>query len=741
MNFYGGKEVYMIREEWKRLLHNKVMLVVIIAIIIIPTIYTTLFLASMWDPYGKTEQLPVAVVNLDKSVTYGDQVLHIGDDLVENLKENRSLKFSFVNSESADKGLKDGTYYMVITIPEDFSSNASTVMDDNSQKMELIYRTNPAHNYIASKMSETAVNKIKASLNTEVTKVYINSVFDIIKKVSDGMTEASDGAEQLHNGLYQVKDGVTAYTDGVNQVASGTSELAKNNGALNQAVNQLSSGVNELKNGSIQLVNGLQTMSDTIGSTLPSNSDITALKNGLDAYQSGIQQLDTSLQNFSLGNQTSGISNSLTTIGANTQAAATHVGEISGALNTIFSSDISNLTPAQLNALNTIATSATQIGANLSTIGAETKNVGNSFQQLSSGMSKLDILKTSIATLAKNSNAVLGNSKAAVSGLYNGMTTVKETLDHKIIPGEQSLQQGLTKVETAINQKNGLKDGIASYTEAVDKLHEGAATLNGKSNDLIDGVAKLNDGSQELYTALHDGADEMKDANVNDNTVEMIAEPVDLEGIQTTKMPDNGHAMSVYMMSVALWVGCIAFCIMYPLTDFEGELKSGFKWFVSKTSVAYAIAILQAIVMIWMLHLIDGFQPEQMGKTIFIACLASLAFMSLVYFFNACFGKIGSFIMLIYMVVQLSGSAGTYPIELSGDFVAKIHDYLPFSYSIDAFRSTISGSGSITKAVIILSMIFVVCTILTILIFNIRAKRIKAGKPHLFAILEESGLA
>lgn len=714
------------------------MLVVIIAIIIIPTIYTTLFLGSMWDPYGKTGNLPVAVVNEDKEVTYEERVLHIGDDLVENLKDNDSLKFDFVDKETAKEGLENGTYYMVITIPENFSSNATTVMDENPQKMDLIYETNPAHNYIASKMSENAVAKIKESLNDEVTKVYLDTISDLILEASDGMQKASDGAGELQDGMTEVNDGVADYTDGVNKVSSGASELAANNDALNQAVNKLSSGIKELGSGSKKLVNGLNTVSKSIGSTMPASSDIEALKKGLDAYKSGINELNTALNNFSLGNQSEGITKSLTNIGASTQTAATDVKAIGEAVATLSQA---NLTKEQALALQTIVASTKDLGGQLNTIGTETKSVANSMTALSEGLGKVNELKTAVNTLAKNSEPVLGGSKKAVDGLYSGLTKVKQTLDKQIIPGGKTLNQGINKVQTAIDKEDGLKDSIASYTEAVAKIEEGAKKLDSKSDDLIDGVSKLADGSEELYTALSDGANEMKDAKIKDETADMIVSPVELDGTQVTKMENNGHAMSVYMMSVALWVGCIAFCIMYPLTDYEGELKSGFSWFLSKVSIAYIVAIVQAIVMIFMLNRINGFEPEQMGRTMFIGCLASLAFMSLVYFFNACFGKIGSFIMLIYMVVQLSGSAGTYPIELSGAFVEKIHKYLPFSYSIDAFRSTISGSGSIKEEVIVLSMIFILCTILTSLIFNLRAKRIKAGKPFLFEFLEKGGLA
>ena len=64
----------MLKNEWNALRSNWIMLVVMAAVVAIPTIYTTLFLGSMWDPYGSVEHLPVAVVNLDQAVTVEDVV-------------------------------------------------------------------------------------------------------------------------------------------------------------------------------------------------------------------------------------------------------------------------------------------------------------------------------------------------------------------------------------------------------------------------------------------------------------------------------------------------------------------------------------------------------------------------------------------------------------------------------------------------------------------------------------------
>ena len=91
----------MIKNEWKSLWNNKILIIVVMAIIIIPVIYAGLFLKSMWDPYGNLDQLPVAVINNDKSVEYDGKTLSVGSDMVDELKDNDALDFHFVDSEEA----------------------------------------------------------------------------------------------------------------------------------------------------------------------------------------------------------------------------------------------------------------------------------------------------------------------------------------------------------------------------------------------------------------------------------------------------------------------------------------------------------------------------------------------------------------------------------------------------------------------------------------------------------------
>jgi putative membrane protein len=265
------------------------------------------------------------------------------------------------------------------------------------------------------------------------------------------------------------------------------------------------------------------------------------------------------------------------------------------------------------------------------------------------------------------------------------------------------------------------------------KLHDGSAEVG-------EGLAELRDGTDTLSTSLSDGATEVRDSKASDASIDMFSDPVESEETQITNVWNNGHGMAAYMMSVALWVGCLAFSIMYPIIEYKGKLKSGFSWWLSKASVIYPLAIAMALIMIQALRIFCGFNPIELGKTTLVACLAGVAFMSLMYFFNAFLGKVGSFIMLVFMVLQLAGSAGTYPVELSWPFVEKIHPYLPFTYTVDAFRSTICGGESIATTVYVLLGITVVFTLLTIGLFEVRAKRITGHKKVLSEFMEEYGL-
>ena len=311
--------------------------------------------------------------------------------------------------------------------------------------------------------------------------------------------------------------------------------------------------------------------------------------------------------------------------------------------------------------------------------------------------------------------------------------------------GTQDLKDGTAQLAEGTGELTrnspALNEGAAALTDGAGQIQDGARQLADGSGELADGIQQLQEGADTLQSSLADGAQQIRDTNTGDAVTDMFAAPVDTRETQLTQVPNNGHGMAPYMMSVALWVGCIAFSLMYPLTEYYGKLKSGTAWWLSKASVLYAIAVLQALVMVAALHAFNGFDPARMGQTLLVACVASVTFMSVMYFFTNLMGKVGSFLMLVFMVVQLAGSVGTYPLELSGSFVPYLHDWVPFTYSVTAFRRAICGGQDIGGCLAYLAVWLAVFTLLTIVVFVVRAKRIRAQKPTLMVWLERHRLA
>lgn len=899
----------MLKKEWKSLLNNKLLLVVVLAIITIPTIYTTLFLGSMWDPYGNMDKLPVAVVNHDQPVTYNDQTLKVGEELVNSLKKEDSLCFNFVDDTTANRGLKNGTYYMVITIPENFSENASTLMDEKPQKMELNYATNPGTNYIASKMSETAMEKVKNSVAEEVTKTYTQTVFDQIVSVGDGMQEAADGTSELNDGVIRLADGnhtitdnlntladssltfkdgsntlrigLKEYTDGVStadsgaatlndgaaQLKNGIDQLGSKVPALSDGVSQLASGSSalslgtkqtleggrQLKDGSAQVDENMSSLNAGLSSLQEQTSSlpesVSQLNAGAQALDSGAAQLQAGIDSIYAGaqqaeNGAAGLNQGLTeldgrsaellagldqveqgimealeqmlsaaatqssdtTVPAGDASSGTDAGYLSDALNeaNAKSSDVVSANPADViqyafasyrsgltdytegvkaakegsdslaagingdgtavnpglvNAINSVKEGIDTSKNGLDALAEGTQQLSESTPALIEGITAVQeggkILQTQGTSVLKDGSsdlyAGLEQVDAGSSALNTGTGTLAGSLPElsggilKLSEGAAQLSTGTAALASGTEQltanNSTLLDGADRLLDGAAQISSGASKLHDGSKELGNGIHQVSDGTQTLNTRLSDGAKQVKDTKATDDTIDMFASPVNTNETKITTVENNGHAMAPYMMSVALWVGCIAFSLMYPLTKYEGRLKSGFSWWLSKASVLYLIAVLQAVVMVLLLQVFDGFEPVEMGKTMLTACLASVAFMSVMYFFTNSFGKAGSFLMLIFMVIQLAGSVGTYPLELSGSFVPLLHDWVPFTYTVQAFRSTICGGESILTPVIFLIVLWVSFTVLTVIEFQFRARRIKAGHTILADWLEEKGLA
>ncbi len=281
----------MIKKEFKKIWQNKLLFVTVIVVSLIPILYASVFLKSIWDPYGNMSELPVAVVNLDESVDFQGKTLNVGSELVDNLKKNNDLDWNFVSQSTAKKGLKNRKYYMIVTIPKDFSKNAATVLDSDPEKMNLKYETNAGVNYLGEVVSDNAMKQLKAQVSEKVTKSYATAIISTINELGKGMNTAAEGSEKLNDGANQVNTGVGTLAKSVPTLADGVSQLDNGAGSLKSGVSQYTAGVAQVADGSNKLNNGVGQLT----------SQLPTLTNGLSALGTGANSLSAGLTQYTGG--------------------------------------------------------------------------------------------------------------------------------------------------------------------------------------------------------------------------------------------------------------------------------------------------------------------------------------------------------------------------------------------------------------------------------------------------------
>ena len=789
----------MIKAEWKNIAKSTWLKIVLCAIMIIPMIYACVFLGSMWDPYGKTDQLPVAVVNNDKEVEYNDSTMDIGKQLSDKLAKNDSMDFNIVSSSKAQKGLKDGKYYMIITIPENFSKNATTLLDDDPQTMMLTYTTNPQTNYIATKMDDSAMAKVKAEISSTVTKTYSKILFKNVKTLSKGFKTAADGSQKLSDGVNTAKDGNATITENLNTLASsalvfndGADSLVKGLSAYTEGVSTAKAGAQQLDNNSVTLNNGAaqlkagssQLLSAVQAAEKQLGDGINASAGQLNTLTSSNKQMAESSKQLSAAlTQIQGAIDSNNLVENDAQAAKKVDGMISTLSTTISTmnnnaAQLNQLAAAEKKQAEQLQATQPQAAQELMLKATSHATQAATLQQVASQLSSsinTDDLKQ-LSTLLNGNAAVLKNQTAAnaktqqLLASSQQLATANNTAVGSLVTNLKTVQASMKGTSTSVgmvgavsqidNGLSTLQSGLKTYTGGVKQVNNGLgtlasnnATLNSGASQLAEGALKISSGSNQLaagsatlgegLTTIGDGTNtltsSLKDASKKSNikstnkTYKQMSTPVDTEKKELTNMPNNGHAMAPYMMSVALYVACMALSLMYPFSKGMTTTDSPAKFLLAKATVMVPLSIVQALILYFSLKGFCGFTPARPGLCLAFMLLLSLAFMAFIAFLAIAFGRIGEFIALIFMVFNLGASAGTYPLETAPHWYKVLHPFVPFTYSVNGFRSVIANATAVpTTEILFFVGLLVVSVILTYLFVRHRSKTHKVFLPEVF---------
>lgn len=684
-------------QELLAIFRNKKLLIPIIAVLFIPVLYSGMFLWAFWDPYEHLSDLPVAVANSDAGSTIDGKKLELGNDLVDKLKENQDFGFEFVSEEEGEKGLEQQKYYMLIKIPKDFSENATTLMDEHPEKLELVYMPNESFNFLSAQIGGTAAEKIKASVSEKVSETYAETMFDNIGELADGLGQASDGAADLNDGAVKLKDGSQKLYDNLSVLASKSIEFNQGMNSADSGAKELANGAGKLAGGLGQLEEGETKLENASGQLLTGQKDLQAgaseVKAGLEQANSKIPALIEGTKQIEQGSESLG--QNLTAWKSGADNAAGGAAQLHAGIQ-----ELQKQMEAMAPLLSAYPDKQKELAAALAKLEAGSAGLENGTAQLSDSAGKLAAgsgelsaglnkviagqgeLQQGISKLAAGSGQVEGGAAKLAAGqeeFHSGLQQFGDKLS-EAKAGSVELANGSSKLVGGMDQ---LAAGAGAMTDGADKLASGAGELS-------EGNSKVAAGTSELAEKLKDGAEEAK-VNPNQETYNMLAAPVKLANESFSSVPNYGTGFAPYFLSLGLFVGALLLSIVFPLREPAGVPSSGASWFFSKFSILAGIGILQALAADAILLMGLGLDVQSVPLFVVFSIITSLTFIALIQFLVTLLGDPGRFVAIVILILQLTTSAGTFPLELIPGFLQKFNAYLPMTYSVQGFKAVISS--------------------------------------------------
>src|SRR4051812_48806721 len=229
----------------------------LVALLVLPLLYGALYLWSFWDPYGRLDRIPVALVNDDKGATADGKKITAGDDITAGLRRSDTFDWHEVSADEARAGVEDGTYYLSLTMPAGFSGRVASSAGDSPQTGALQVRTNDANNYIVGQISRTVFSEVRSAASTKASRTFLDRIFVSFSDIYGETVKAANGADRLKGGIGTAEEGSKDLADGLKDAKKGSGKLAK-------GLKKLDTGAGGLEDGSKQVAAGTQTLADTV---------------------------------------------------------------------------------------------------------------------------------------------------------------------------------------------------------------------------------------------------------------------------------------------------------------------------------------------------------------------------------------------------------------------------------------------------------------------------------------------
>ncbi|MFH9857766.1 YhgE/Pip family protein [Streptomyces sp. NPDC017202] len=642
--------------ELRRFGRGKLPRAALVALLLLPLLYGALYLWSFWDPYGRLDRIPVALVNDDEGASADGRRIAAGDDITEGLRDSKVFDWREVDAAQARAGVEDGTYYLSLTMPADFSRRIASSSGDSPATSALQVRTNDANNYIVGQISRTVFSEVRTAASTKASRSFLDRIFISFSDIHGKTVDAADGADRLKGGIGKAEQGSKALADGLKDAKSGS-------GKLSGGLTRLDKGAGDLEDGSRKVADGTQTLADEVNGV---SGKVTPFLQDNEKTIGDTAQL--------VADSAKAVRGHLSTLVKTAPVAAKGARAASETLDEIHRTRCE--TPALPDPACADLKKARDAAADVVLIADDVDTV------VADQDGGLKTMRTNLAALQKQAQALADRAPHLSEDVADAVSRINE-----LNKGAQKVAAGAEKLNTGIGTA---KSGATALDKGVGKLKKGAEKLDG-------GMFKLVDGSAELAGGLHDGAGRIPDYDKEDRDARtaVMADPVQLASHDLHKAPNYGTGFAPYFIPLSLWVGAmVAYMLIAPLN--RRALAAGASaWRIALAGwlPVAAIGVLQTVALMAVLHWAVGLRMVRAAGTVGFLFLVVACFAAIVQWLNARFGPAGRILVLALLMLQLTSAGGTYPVQTSPGFFNALHPFLPMSYVVEALRRLITGGG------------------------------------------------
>ncbi len=654
------------KRDIKKIFRNSMAIILAIGLAVLPSLYAWFNIYANWDPYGSTGNMQVAVINNDEGAVIKTFTVNVGSQIETNLKANDLIDWQFVSKEEGINGVKAGKYYAAIEIPSGFSNSLTSIMSSEFKQPQIVYYANEKKNAIATKITD----KVVQTVQTEVNESFITTIVNLMNQVFGFVLDENDisgGAifNKISNEINETKASVADLNNSIGTF-SDISELLKQLGS-----SMSSEKVSNLLNSTNDVIN------DTSDVVKITQSSVSGVVDNIGTLLSGVtSSLDNAaeiVENFSPDQNSVEV---LKTAAQTCTNMATVMDTVCTMLN-----QLNQSLPNPITAIDDLVKTLTENAVVLRDLGVKLNAAADGAYEgtLSDIAASIREVSASLkASMNDYNNTVKPQAEKMVSNLLSTLDSASKMiglLDDDVPTVDTLIKTLNASLDSGVGLFGSLQSMLKNFENELDNLSEKIDTLS---------------NSEEFNTFLN-----VMSENA-DKLGEFIACPVQVETDKIYGIDNYGSAMAPFYSTLAIWVGAvILIAIINTNVKHKKELGAPVKpyqEYFGRGLLFIAFAIVQALIVCLGDLYFLGIQCYHPVKFLFAGCFAAVVYAMLIYSLAYTFGDIGKAAVVVLLVIQIGGSGGTFPIDVTPKFFQAINPYLPYTFVINAMRECVCGT-------------------------------------------------